>query len=174
MSPATGRKKAEAPKKLTIGEVFKTAQNYEDAQKAEAAAAKIKKGAQNALTSDLLRRKVRSMESDKFGPFTRVTVIQNETPQYDDEGLYNELTVPQRRLCFDRFVNLNDLDADARKRVIAALTKEELAKVTTYSLNIEKLSEAVQARKIKAKLVARFTTFVKSAPYIRISHGKDS
>lgn len=168
---ATGRETAK-PKRLSTAEIFAWARQYEDAAKAVGAAGKLKTEAQRRLTDDLLRRKTRSLESDKHGPFTRVTLVQNESVEYDESGLYGALRPAQKRLAYDRFVNLNALSADARKRVIQVLTKDELAAVTTYSLNVEKLSAAVQAKQISAKLVAKFARMVKAAPYIRISHGK--
>lgn len=166
------KKKVAAPAKLTMAEVFKTAKEYEEAAKQEGAAKRAKTAAQKTLVHEILeRRKLQVMESDKFGGHTRITVVQNETPQYDAEGLYGALNASQRRLAFDRNINLNALDAAARKRVLEVLTKDELAAVTSYSLNIENLSVAVQSKKISSKVVAKFVEFVKSAPYVRISHG---
>lgn len=170
MTTKTKNEKTTAkPKRLSLAEIFRTAKLYEESQKAEIAAKKAKTSAQKAITDEMERRKVKSLSS-KEEPL-HVTFVQNETARYDEDGLWNALTPAQRRLCFDRNINLNELSADARKRVLAVLTKEELAAVTTHSLDVEKLSLAVQERKIRTKLVAKFTEFVKSAPYIRVSHG---
>lgn len=163
---------AKAPAKLTMAEVFKTAKEYEAAAAQESTAKVAKTKAQKTLVREILeRRKLQVMESDKFGGHTRITVVQSEVPQYDAEGLYAALNAAQRRLAFDRNINLNALDPAARKRVVEVLSKEELAAVTSYSLNLENLSVAVQARKISSKVVAKFVEFVKTAPYVRISHG---
>lgn len=162
---------AAKPKRLTIAEIFRTAKKYEDNQKIEAAAAKEKKAAQNALVEEIGRRKVSSLESDKFGGFTRITRVQNSHMEYDADTLWEDLTPAQRRLVFSRHVDLNALSSDARKRVVAALSAEELESVTTYSLDVDKLAQAVQDRKVKAKTVAAHAREVLSAAYIRISHG---
>lgn len=161
--------KKTTPKRLTTADLFRTVYRYADAQKAEASARKLKSEAQADITTELERRKIKSLSSEKFGPFVRVTFVQNEHMEYDEDGLWSELNATQRRAVFDRYVNLNELSAAARKKVIDVLTKEELDSVTSWSLDVDKLSEQVQARKIRSRLVAKFASLVKSAPYIRVS-----
>lgn len=161
-----------APKRINEGEIFALAAQFEQGAKDEAAGKKRKADAQGGLVAQLRDvRKVKSIESDKFGPFTRITVVESESVVYDEPGLYGALKPSERQEAFDRNVNLNALSKEARKRVLEVLTKEELAAVTTHVLNVDKLSLAVQNKKIAAKVVAKFATIKKGAAYVRISHG---
>lgn len=167
------RTKASKPKRLTTSEFFRTAIAYERAQQAAAKANKEKGTAQKALVDDLIRRKVGSLTTPKdFEPFTRVTFVQAEHTEYDADGIWRDLDAKQRRLAFERNVNLNALSPSARKKVLAVLSKEELAEVTTYTLNIDNLSIAVQEDKIPVSVIEPHSTVVKNAPYVSISHAK--
>lgn len=170
------RTKATEPKKkvkpLSDAEVFALAAGYENASKTEADAKKTKTETAKQIISELFtRRKVSSVESSQFGPFTRITVSQAKHMEYDEDGLWKDMTPAQRREAFDTLVNLNALPTDVRKAVIAALPAIERRKVTTHRLNLDKLSLAVQNKKVPAKLVAKHAEEVKNAPYITISHG---
>jgi hypothetical protein len=174
MVKKTNEKAAKKPKRRSLAEIFAMAAQYELATKAEKDAKKTKGEAQKAVIEGVLeQRKLRKISSDKFGPHTNITIVQAEHEEYDADGLYQALTPKQRREAFDRNINLNELDAAARKKVLAVLTPDELDAVTTYSLNLDRLSIAVQDSKIPAKAVAPFAHTVKNAPYISITHGAD-
>lgn len=159
-------------KPLSDAEVFALANSYEHASKAEGEAKKTKAEAAKLIIAELFtRRKVTSVESNNFGPFTRITVSQASHMEYDEDGLWKAMSPSQRREAFDTFVNLNALPSETRKRVIAQLSPTERKAVTTHRLNVERLSLAVQAKKVAAKLVAKFAEEKKNAPYITISHG---
>lgn len=162
------------PKRRSLAEIFALAAQYELAQKSEIQAKKDKAAAQKGVIEGVMeQRKLRNLSSDKYGRPTNITIVQAEHTVYDDEGLYSALKPSQRRECFDRNVNLNELSAEARRKVLEVLTKDELDAVTTYSLNVERLSLAVQAKKISVKLVAKFSEIKKNAPYISITHTKE-
>lgn len=170
-SPAKKKPTTKA-KRLNEAEIFALADRYEDAHAAIAEATTSKKKAAEQILTELHKnRKVRALESSEYGRFTRITVVVGSSVEYDGPALYKELTPAQRREAYDRNVNLNALPADARKRVIDALTKEELRSVTTNTLNVDKLSEAVQKQKIPAEIVAKHSTVKEKAPYLSISHG---
>jgi hypothetical protein len=159
-------------KPLSEGEIFALAEQYEQAHADAATAEATKKKSKDQLIAELHeRRKVRAVESAEYGRFTRITVVTPESVEYDGPALYKDCTPAQRREAFDRNVNLNALSPDARKRVLAVLTKEELRAVTTNTLNVDRLSAAVQAQKVPAELVAKHSEIKKKAPYISISHG---
>lgn len=160
------------PQRIPESEIFAAAHNYETAAQEEAAAKVEKERTKKVLLTQLHEiRKVRAVESDKYGGFTRITVVQNEGIEYDADGMYRDLTPVQRRLAFDRNINFNALPAETRKKILEVVPKDELKAVTTRSLNVERLSQAVQDNKIDGKVVAKHSEIVKSAPYIRISHG---
>lgn len=158
--------------RISEAEIFAAAHNYEESAKQEAAAKAEKERTKKVIITQLHDlRKIRALESDKYGGFTRITVVQNEGIQYDPDGLYRDLSPVQRRLAFDRDINFNALSAETRKKILEVVPKDELKAVTTRRLNVEKLSQAVQDNKIPAKIVAEHSEITKAAPYIRISHG---
>lgn len=166
------KKKTEKPARLSEAEIFAAAKEYEEATEAESRYKQAKESAKKLILTQLHSiRKVKSVESGEYGEFTRITVVEGSHVEYDGPGLYKDCTVAQRRLAFDRNINFNALPAETRKALLAAVPKDELKAVTTNVLNVERLSQAVQAGKIPGRLVAKHSEVVKSAPYIRISHG---
>lgn len=166
--------KIDKPKipKLSLPEIYALADEYEVAQEREASAKRDKSDAQRTLVENVWRRmKQKTIESAAFGQFTRITVVANTRVNYDEGGLWKALKPSQRRKAFDANINLNALSGEARKRVLGVLSKDELADVTTYTLNTDRLSAAVQEGKIQAKTVADHSSIVESEPYVRISHG---
>jgi hypothetical protein len=157
----------EALKKLSDAELFVLAADYESGKKIENEGKKKASKAQKLITDELIRRKTKALENEG----TKITLVQNESVVYDGDGLWDDLTPKQRRLAFDEDVNLNGLSVETRKKIREIIPKEELAAVTTRRLNVDNLSVAVQEDKIDAKTVAKRASIVKSAPYIRVSHG---
>lgn len=173
MSPKT-KKSSKKTKALKPAELFALAREHEQAKKDAAAAAKHKTEVDAQIIAELMdNRKVRSVESSEFGGFTRITVTQTESTSYDPE-IKNDLTVAQRRLCFDRDINFNLLPEKTRKKILQSIPKDELAAVTTERLNVERLSQAVQDGKIDGKIVAKHASISKNKPYVTVSHGTGS
>lgn len=170
MTKKTEEKKA---KRLSDAKLFALADAYEEAHRAEGTAKKEKSTAGKAIITEMISRKSSAIESKEFGGFTRITLVQPSSVEYDDKGIWNALTPTQRREAFDANVNLNALSKEARKRVMEVLTKEERAAVTTHALNTERMAQAVQDGKIEAKIVADNSHIKQIAPSIRISHGSD-
>lgn len=166
--------KPKTKKRLTVPEFFRTALRYEKAQQAKAKATKDQTAAQNDLVAELQRQGVGSITTprDYDGPFTRVTLVQASHMEYDADGIWRSLNTRQRRLAFNRNIDLNALAPAARKKVLDVLTKDELAAVTSYSLNLDGLSQAVQDDKIPAAVIAENSEEKKNAPYVSISHAK--
>jgi len=156
--------------KLSKDECFALAREYEEQHKTEGLAKKRKTEISKALVYNIFERmKLKTLTAR--GSSTRITVVQNERVEYDENGLYRALRPVQRRMAFDTHVNLNGLSPETRKALIAAVPRDELKAVTTHSLNVENLSSTVQAGKIDAKLVAEHSEVVKDSPYVRISQG---
>jgi hypothetical protein len=163
--------KKKAAKKLAEAALFALAQEREEAAKQAAAFLAEKTEADQQLIEQLQIRKVRSMESDKFGGFTRITLVQPEPLEYDSDGIWKALKAPQRRLAFDENVNLNALPDDIRKAVIETIPKDALKAVTSHHLNLDKLAIAVKDEKIDAQIVSDHSSIKEIAASIRISHG---
>lgn len=176
MSPKKdGKAKKKKAKALKPAELFALARAHEEAKKEAAAAASKKKDADTAIIAEILdRQKVRSVESAEFGEFTRITVTQGSHMEYDDDGIFHDLSVTERRHCFDRNINFNALPEKTRKALLKAIPKDELAAVTSVTLNVERMSQAVQDGKVDAKTIAKHATDVKHAPYVTVSHGSGS
>lgn len=169
-----GKAKTKKVKRIPEATLFATAAEREEAARREAAAKTDKVSADKVLIEQMQLRDVRSLESDKFGEFTRITLVQPEPVEYNSNGLWKDLSASKRPLAFDRLVNLNALPEEARKKVIDVLTKEELKSVTTHELNIERLAKSVKEGKIDPEVV-QTNSFIKPiAPHITISHGSGS
>jgi hypothetical protein len=165
-------KKTKTPR-LPEAELFALADEYEKHHAREGRAKKEKKGITKTLVEQIQSlRKLGSLESDKFGRFTRITVVQAEHVEYDEDRLWKTFTPAQRRESFDSLVNLNALPLATRKAIIEMVPRDELKAVSSRRLNVERMSQAVQAGKIDAKVIAPFSEIVKNEPYISISHGK--
>lgn len=163
------------PARLKEAELFALADEYEKAHAAEGTAKKDKRSITKTLVEQIQGlRKLGALESNKFGKFTKITVVQAEHVEYDGDAIWKALKPIQRREAFDSLVNLNALPAATRKAIMATIPTDELRAVTTHVLNVERMSQAVQADKIDAKVIAPHSEIVKSAPYISISHGKGS
>ncbi len=173
MSPKNKNKEAKT-KRISEAELFGIAEAREDFAKRSAAALVEKKDCDQQLIEQLLLRGVRSMESDKFGDFTRITVSQPESVQYDSDGLWDGLKAPQRRQAFHETLDINALSDETRKAVIAAIPKDELKSLLRHSLNMDGLAKAVQENKIDKEIVAINSSIVQGTPSIRISHGSGS
>ncbi len=175
MSPKTKDGKSKKIKRMPESEIFATAHEREQHAKQAAAAAAEKSAADQVLIAQLQLRSVRSLESDKFGDgMTRITLVQPEPVEYDSDGIFKACKAKQRDAAFDRQINLNALSEDARKKVIDVLSKEELAEVTSWSLNLDKLAKAVQAKIIDKEIVSDNSWIKEISPSIRISHGSGS
>lgn len=176
MSPKKkdGKSKDKKIKRISEAEVFAIASAREEAAKQAAAADAEKKENDRILIEQLQLRGVRSLESDQYGEFTRITLTQPEPVIYDSDGIWKDLKPAKRELCFDRNVNLNALSPEARQKVIDVLTKDELREVTTFELNLERLAKSVSDGKIDKEVVANNSSIKPIAPSIRISHGSGS
>lgn len=169
-----GKSKEKKIKRLPEATLFAAAAEREEAAKREAAAKVEKTTADKLLIEQMQIRDVRSLESDKFGEFTRITLVQPEPVVYDADGIWKDLPSAKRPCAFDRLVNLNALPEEARKKVIDVLTKDELKSVTTHVLNIERLAKAVKDGKIDKEVVEVNSSIKPVAPHITISHGSGS
>lgn len=170
-----GRAKAKKAKSLKPAELFALAKQHEQAKTDAAEVAARKKAVDEQIIAELLdNRKVRSVESAEFGGFTRITVTQGERLEYDSDGIYDELSLTERRHCFDRNINFNALPEKTRKALLKSIPKEELAAVTTVVLNVERMSQAVQDGKVDAKKIAKHAETKLNAPYVTVSHGTGS
>lgn len=169
----TKSKKSEKKKvkKLAEAALFALAQEREEAAKQAAAFLSEKTEVDQQLIEQLQIRKVRSMESDQFGGFTRITLVQPEPVEYDQDGIKKALKPAQRRLVFDTNVNLNALPEEIRKAVIETIPKDALKAVSTDVLNMDKLAKAVKDEKVDAQVVSDNSWIKEIAPSIRISHG---
>lgn len=179
MAPKLKSERKKKAKRQPEVDIFVAARNYELASKAVAVANKTKKEAQDLMVEQIQGvRKLGSMESAEYGPFTRITVVQNESMDYDEDGLYGDLTAAQRREAYDYSIDLSRLTADERKALNAAmielLTPAQRKACKVRALNIDRLSQAVQDDKIDPKVIAKHSKLVKSAAYVRISHGSGS
>lgn len=172
------KKSATKMPSLTTGEVFALASKYEVAQKTAAAADADRREAANAIVGELERRKTSALESDEFGAFTRITKVQNESVVYDEATLYKALTPAQRREAFDYSIDISILpEADRKalnKALIDLLSPAQRKAARRHRLNVDRLSAAVQEGIISQDVVAEHAEVVKSAAYIRISHGSGS
>lgn len=155
-------------KKLSDKEIIELAIEHERARGKESRFKKAKEKAKEALTAEFIRRGTKGLTSASG---TVVTFVQAEKLVYDGDNLYADLKPKQRRAVYEENIDLNALSAEARKRVIAALSAEERKAVTTYVLNVDKLSDEVQAGRIDAKLIAKHSEIKKNAPYVSVSLG---
>lgn len=103
----------------------------------------------------------------------RIVLTEQEVLEYNEPGLWDELKPTQRRLAFDEELNLNALNPEERRALMAAireiLTPGQRRRCTTRKLNIARLSAAVQSGKISTLLVDRHSEMVKRAPYTTIT-----
>lgn len=164
---------AKKTKKLNEADLFALADARERAAAAEASAKKEKFAADQALIEQIQIRNVSSLESDKFGRFTRITLVEPSSISINGDTLWNDLTTSQRREAFDLFLNLNTLQPNTRKAVVSLLKEMEPSALrgATKSLNVDRLSQAVQEERIPANKVADHSEEIKRAPWVRISHG---
>lgn len=159
-------------KGLSTAAVFSLAEKREQEAVEEARAKAAKFDADKQIIEELhTRRKIKSLESDQFGRFTRITVVAPERVEYDEAGLWSDLKPRQRRMAYNEFVNLNALPEDARLRVLAVLSGDERKAVTTHSLSTDRLAVAVADGKIDPKVISKHAAIKQNAPHIRISHG---
>lgn len=126
---------------------------------------------QAQVATAMLDRKDKTLSNEEYG--LQVTVTQNETPQYDGEGIWADLTARERPKCFDRIYDFSTLSqarrAELQKVMFAALTPAEKRMVTVDRLNVVKMSQAVQNGDIAAEKIAPHTTWKKSSPYITVT-----
>lgn len=103
----------------------------------------------------------------------RVVYTQQEPVEYDEAGLHHDLTPKQRREVFDESLEISRLSAKERKALheamLAHMTKAQLRRATTFSLNKRKLSQAVQGGKVPLDIVNKHSTVTKRAPYTTIT-----
>lgn len=163
------KSKEKKAKALSDKEVFELAVEHEQALAKEKKFKGRKEKIKNILVAELQRRKTKGLTSAATG--TTVTFVQAEKLVYDGEGLWSDLKPVQRREVYEERIDLNALSPEARKAVIEALPKEERKNVTSHVLVVDKLSDAVQAGRIDAKVVAKHSEIQRNAPYISVSLG---
>lgn len=173
MVKKTAASKKKKVERLKDAEIYALMPEFEDGKKEEAAGKKKWRGIQQRVTDEFLARKPvpKSISATIKGVVTTVTMTRASHMEYDGPAIWKVLKAAQRRDVFERNVDLNKLSPVARKKVLAVLSKEELAEVTTYVLNADQLSQAVQDGKIDAKVIAPYSEEKFNAPYISVSHG---
>lgn len=126
---------------------------------------------QKIVAEAMIENGDKKIENADYG--LSVTVSQRETPEYDADGIWRDLTSRQRPKCFDRSIDLMVLSPERRKELhdamVATLTPSEKRACTVDSLNVERLSQAVQDGTIDPEVVAPHVTWKKSAPYITVT-----
>lgn len=165
--------KAIKREKLSDADIYALMPAFEEGKTEEAAGKKKWRDIQKRVTDEFLSRKPvpKSISATIKDAVVTVTMTRASHMEYDAAGIWKALSALQRRLAFERNMDLNKLSPAARKKVLAVLSKEEIAEVTSYVLNADQLSQAVQDGKIPAKVIAPFTEEKFNAPYISVSHG---
>ena len=169
--PKTKDKKSEKKggKHPSLRECFVAARDYLEGDKLEKQGKKKKSDASALITSEWERRGTDTITAEGL----KVTRVQNSSMVYDGPGLWGDLTPRQRPLAFRRSFEITALPPARRvelmEAVKALLTPEEIKLCTNDVLDVQMLSEAVQAGRIKAEVVARHAEEKKSAPFIRVT-----
>lgn len=108
-----------------------------------------------------------------IGGGLKITRVQTSSMQYDSDGIWDDLTAQQRKLCYVPTYNFAALDADRQRELMALIRKElstsELALVRSFRMDVSALAQAVEAGKIDAKVVAAHAEEKKNAPFIRVT-----
>ena len=126
------------------------------------------------MLSDEGRKLGRKLESDEVG--LKVTVTQSETDVWDGDGVWSVLDRRTRPLAFDRRYDFSVLSserqAELHQMMIDALSPAEKRVCVKHTLNVDRMSQAVQDDRIDPAIIAPFMTTKKSAPYITVTpHG---
>lgn len=176
-------KKTDKPKpkikRIPEAEIYVAAQKLEEGKKEAATAEKAWRGEQDTLVEQILTlRKTKSLTLTEFGPLTRITIVQNERMEYDEEAIFKELTPAQRREAFDFSLDISQLSVKDRKALndamIKLLTPAQRKAARKHRLNVDKLSAAVQSGAIDQKVIAEHAEVKKGSAYVTISHGSGS
>lgn len=162
-------------KKHTLRECVALAREYLEGDKLAKEGAARKAKAQAIIAAEWERRGHDTLTAEGL----KITRVQNSSIVYDGDALWADLTARQRPLAYKRTFNLSALPAERRTALMHAIretmTPAEISMCTDNVLDVGLLSEAVQAGKIDAKIVARHAEEKFSAPYIRVSvAGSDS
>lgn len=156
-------------KVVSLRQAVVLAKRYLDADADEKTAASKKNKIKTTLVDTLTDKGVDSYS----GGGLKITKVQGSTMVYDSDGIWSDLTTQQRSLCYTPVYNFAALGAKRQSEIMAqirkSLTPAELAAVRTFRLDEAQLSQAVQDKKIPAKVVAAHAEEKKSAPYVRIS-----
>ena len=167
----TAAEKAEA-ERLSDEEVFKLADEYQAADQKVKRFSQVKSGISKRLTEELARRKTKKLTS-KSG--RQVTFVQKETIEYDEEGIWKDLTPRQRPKVFVRYLALEELSPEERKTFmddfVKSLPRSTQQRVMKHKLDEAKLLKAIEDEVVTAEWVAEHSETVKSKPYVVISGG---
>lgn len=172
---AKSKKSEPKVKKHSLRECVALAREYLEGDKLAKEGSARKAKAQAIIAAEWERRGHDTLTADGL----KITRVQNSSMVYDSEGLWSDLTARQRPLAYRRTFNLSALPAERRavlmEAIREAMTPAEIRMCTDNVLDVEMLSEAVQAGRIDAKVVAAHAEEKFSAPYIRVSvAGSDS
>lgn len=172
MPKKAAKKASKKAMRLNDVQVCALAREFEEHRAAEGREKKAKEDAQSAVVQELWinRKKTKSISRTFDDEVMHVTVVAATRMIYDPEGIYSVLSPKERRLCFERNIDLNALSDSARKAILDSLPKSELERVTTWVLDEDALSEAVQSDKIPAKKIAPFAEERENKPYISVTH----
>lgn len=163
--------KKEPVKRLSDSKLYKLAVEAKEKQKTKLEATNDEGKLNTQIITELLLRDPppKTMGAVVGGNKVNITLTQGTHWEYDTQRIWEILKPKQRTLVFERNIDLNKLPAAKRKEVLALLSEDEKAMVTTFTLNVEALSQAVQDAKIKATTIAPFSEEKKHKPYITVN-----
>lgn len=151
--------------KRTNADVLSLARRFFRLGRVEVRAKKRKGEAQAELLDELAARGLKTLSIGD----TQITRVQTIQRGWNADGVLRVIPVRQRvglvRLDFD----LNALPDETRRRVLATLTKRELAAISTPVLLADQLEAEIAAGRISEKVVGPYRTEAASAPYIKVT-----